>query len=256
MDTISELNQIQNKIFSLNSDLNRIVEELVQTTSNTYTNISQKYREIRKSTPSVWDLELNQELISAVRKKSEFTKRNDLMNGKWKLLDIGSGSGRDLLYFKKYKDISPIAIENSEGFLKILNEYVSEGLLEDNSIFNNDMRNLKSIETSSIHCVRNHATLHHLPFLFNGVGMDEAIFESYRVLKKNGILYILTKYGDSAKMVDTGEGLGSRFFQFLTANQLKSLVSKYGFSVNKCEVIEESRGEKIVKWVHLIAEKV
>lgn len=84
-------------------------------------------------------------------------------------------------------------------------------------IIDADMRDLSAIPDGSFECVRNNATLHHLPLAACGLGADSAISESRRILVDGGVFQCLVKEGTGVEMTDTGEGLGRRFYQYFSA---------------------------------------
>lgn len=84
---------------------------------------------------------------------------------------------------------------------------------------------------NSFDVVRQNASILHLPLIGKGYMADKAISESFRVLKKGGLIYIFVKKGFSLEFVDTNEGLGGRVFQFYTEERLSEVVKRNGFTI-------------------------
>jgi len=125
---------------------------------------------------------------------------------KVKLLDIGTGSGRDLMYANKL-GYNVIGIDNSDGFMTQLLKLQNDGFIQANSFKKCDMRNLV-FEDNSFDVIRNYASLLHLPLIAKGYTADLAISECYRSLRKNGLLFLLVKEGLGLKYLDTNDGFG------------------------------------------------
>lgn len=229
-------------------DLMEATEVLSRATLQAYSELSSAYALLRNYFVSEMDQTLNLRLVDTVR---ENFRRQLLysISEKWKLLDVGCGNGRDIQYFCKFPDIIPIGIEASTGLLEVLKALQEDGLIPNNSIFEADMRDLSLFPNESFECVRNHATLHHLPLVHKGIGADQAVAESYRVLKKGGIFYTLVKKGDKLTYVDTEEGLGSRLYQLFSEDSLRSVLERNGFTISTIEIEIESRGTDRIEWL-------
>lgn len=235
------------------ADVAMAVEEVVKTTVDTYSRESGTYYGQRTAQP--WDMDeyMIKSLMDLVRSRiasGELKPRSE----KWKLLDIGAGYGRDVLRFSKESDVEPIALEHADGFVRTLQALQAKGELGPNSVVASDMRDMSVVPTANIECVRNHATLHHLPIVPYGLGADAAVAETRRVLVDGGVFYVLVKGGKGVKMIDTGEGLGARFYQLFTPQLLTDLLKRHTFSVVQIEKLIEPRPTSgNVDWVFALA---
>lgn len=226
---------------------NELAEILIEITKKTYNKQSEKYAEVRTLELLDFDKEVWDKLLSYI---NEYLSDNykDL-----KLLDVATGHGRDLKYALTL-GFDAIGVDNSEGFIHVLEELADNNFIPKNSFVEADMRNLP-FEDNSFHVVRHQASLLHMPMIAKGYTVDKAIEESYRVLKENGLLYILVKKGDGIQYVDTNEGLGGRIFQFYDENTIKNLVERNGLNIISISNRKEDRKGKVIEWIMIIAQK-
>jgi len=257
-DLVMELRNLQTRLLLEPSEpelkeANQIAEKLLDITKKTYDAVSESYAIIRGGEPHELDKKTWKKLLDLARIR---VKSGQLGNSKGELtlLDIGTGSGRDIKYASKIPDLKIIGIDNSDGFIKILKELENKKEIPHGSFRKADMRDLSSFPDGSFDIVRHNATLVHLPAIGPGYMADLALSESYRVLKDNGLIYISVKEGNGLKCVDTEEGLGGRIFQFHTMESIKELVVRSGFKIISAWKMPSSRGEKI-RWISIIAEK-
>lgn len=229
------------------------IDMLVAETAETYTRESGSYAAVRNNAPTEWDEVMNRLLLSTVRERISAGKLQATSAGKWRLLDVGAGHGRDFLHFAEEPDIEPVALDNSQGFVELLLKAAEENDLPPASVVVADMRDLSLFDDGVFQCVRNHATLHHLPVVARGIGADSAVEETRRVMVKGGIFYVLAKAGDGIQMIDTGEGLGGRFFQLFTEDLLVDLLTRHSFSIHHLTERTEPRPSGDVKWLFCLA---
>ncbi len=176
-------------------------------------------------------------------------------DGMLTLLDVGTGYGRDLEYLFGLEGIRAIGIDNANNFVKVLETLAENGKLPKGSFYKADMRNLSIFSDESFDIVRNHAALVHIPVTPIGVGADEVIGESFRVLKPHGLFYVYAKQGEGLQYSDTGEGLGGRVFQLYTPELLLNLLKKHGFDVFNVEFYKSTRPTGTVNWIAVYASK-
>ncbi len=125
-----------------------------------------------------------------------------------KILDLGCGSGRDILYFKN-KGYDVVGIDNSEELIKLSKKYLNIDIIK------KDFRNLNfNNEFDGIWAC---ASLLHLKRI-----EIKKVFEScLKALKKDGIFYSSYKYGDF-------EGFkNGRYFTFYNEVLIKKLISEF-----------------------------
>ncbi len=229
------------------------VDLVVDETARTYTRESDSYAAVRNDEPTDWDEVMNRLLLETVRTRLESGALQPTQSGKWRLLDVGAGHGRDFVRFANEPDIEPIALDNSDGFVALLTRVAEENHLSPASVVVADMRDLSALDDGVFQCVRNHATLHHLPVLGPGIGADQAVEETRRVMVDGGIFYVLVKAGDGIQTIDTGEGLGGRFFQLFTEELLVDLLTRHAFSIDYLVERVEPRSTGDVDWLFCLA---
>jgi SAM-dependent methyltransferase len=235
------------------SILAEAVEKVVMETADTYSQQSKSYAQAREAQPWERDGYMNIKMLDLVRSRISRGELPQGLGGRWRLLDVGAGYGRDVVKYSAEPDIDPVALDNSEGFILFLRKLQDEGKIGANAVIMADMRDLSLIHTGSFQCVRNHATLHHLPVVPHGLGADAAVAETRRILMDGGVFYVLVKAGNGIKMIDTCEGLGGRFYQLFTPQLLKSLIERHSFSVIHLEQLEEYRASGSVAWIFALA---
>jgi endonuclease/exonuclease/phosphatase family metal-dependent hydrolase/ubiquinone/menaquinone biosynthesis C-methylase UbiE len=176
-------------------------------TINTYEKIAEEYEQRRQYASPV--NELNQIIT--------YTNRG-------KILDAGCGPGRDAKYLSE-NGIDVIGIDLCNSFLRMAK------IKSKNSIFKKmNILDLKfSNETfDGIWCcvVLSHFKKSWIPF---------ALKELFRVLKRNGILFIAVKLGEGEGYVTEKEFIGhpQRFISYFTDIEIASMLKTAGFSVFK-----------------------
>lgn len=253
-EKLTELKNLQNKLKENSNteyvlfEINELAETLIDITKNTYNKTSEKYAEVRRTFDLLeFDKNIWNKLLSYINKYVSKDYKN------LKLLDVATGNGRDLKYAVDL-GFNAVGIDNSEGFINLLEELERKSLIPKNSFVKADMRNLP-FENDTFDVVRQQASLLHLPIIGKGYAVDKAIEESYRVLKENGLLYVLVKKGDGTQYIDTNEGLGGRIFQFYDENTIKNLVERNNFKIIDITNEIQDRNGKIVDWIMVIAKK-
>jgi SAM-dependent methyltransferase len=150
-------------------------------------------------------------------------------------------------------DVAPTALDNAPGLVRQLKALAAAHGLPAESVIEGEMRDLSSLSSATFHCVRNHASLHHLPVIAPGYGADVAIAESRRILVAGGVLYVLVRAGEGLTVIDTREGLGSRVFQLFSPELLASLVERHRFRVLRVEALDSKRGGGAIRWIFCLA---
>lgn len=225
------------------------VDALVSSTTATYKREAQTYEALRGSEISSRDAAMNRQLLDLVRSRIVDQLLRPGPNGRWRLLDVGAGYGRDAIAFAREPDIDVVAVENSPAFLDALGRHQQSGELRDGKVLDADMRDLSAIRDEAFQCVRNHAALLHLPVVPYGLGADAAVAETRRILVDGGVFYCLVKYGTGVQIVDTGEGVGGRFFQLFTDETVTSLLQRHSFEIVHTQRSIEARPSGNVDWI-------
>lgn len=245
----NEFNYIYSCLLSYKDDLTPVYQELVTLkkqietyTINNYICNCQKYigihNELNEFDQTTWNF-----FIAAVKKYFD----KDFSNTS--ILDVGSGSGRDLL-FGQHLGFKMVGCDKCEEFVNHYNQVQTNGP----SYVYGDACQLP-FEKEKFDVVRQSASLVHIPIIGKGYGTDLAIHESYRVLKTGGLLYVLVKEGKGINVIDTNEGLGKRIFQYYEDKDIRQMLSRNNFKVLDVREIEEMRHGVLIKWLACIAVK-
>lgn len=230
----------QGDIVEARKRVTQLVAMAYETTQATYDRMSAKYIQLRGKSPEGKDLEVLQKFLGLTRQRNTGAKE------KSRILDVGTGL-RDLSWLSDQPEISAIGIDYAESVVKFIKKE-----RQDADVRRMDMLDLK-FGDEEFDGVRFQATLHHLPVIDSEQGADMAVRETFRVLKQDGICYILVKSETDKRRgfmaVDTGEGLGARFYQFYSKESLQKLLERNGFHLlGDIEEWTDKRGE-----VNLIA---
>lgn len=229
------------------------VDVVVAATAETYAQQSAGYAALRGYETTKCEEYMTAKLLGTVRASIASGRLPGLDAGRWRLLDLGAGHGRDLLRFLTEPDIIPVGVENASGFAAILHKLERERHLPPGCVVVTDMRDLSLLADATFQCVRSHAALHHLPALSGAVGADQAVAEGRRVLVRGGILYIVVKAGQGVQVIDTREGLGPRFFQLFTPRMLTDMLRRHRFDVLHLEARVSERATGPVDWLFCLA---
>ena len=151
------------------------------------------------------------------------------MKAKGKILDIGFGSGRDMLFFQN-KGFEVVGIDITENFV-------------DNARNQGLCAYLQDIHTMDYNAVFDGvwacASLLHspdLPLAFSRIS---------KALKKNGVFYLSMKYGDSEKIID------EKFYRFLNELQLYLLCDQANLKVSEILITNDLLDRK-ERWLNAI----
>jgi len=170
-----------------------------------------------------------------------------------KILDAGCAAGRDANIFKQM-GFGVIGIDLSSKLLEI-----AKRNFPDIEFRKADFRKLP-FQNGSFDGVWAHASLVHLE---NIKDVRKSLLEFNRVLKTNGLIYILVKARiGKAKTAIVKDSLSQdyRFFQYFTKNELTKLLGSTGFKIIKIDQYNERdknpKGRREVEWISLLAKKI
>lgn len=174
-----------------------------QQTINTYNQLAREYDE---ETADFWDR----------FPRTIFDKFIGLSKGK--VLDVGSGPGRDGLILQK-AGLNVICLDASEAMVKISTERGLHSVIGD---FNN-----LSFEDKSFDGVWAYTSLLHVP----KSQIDRSLSEIRRVMKPHGIFGLGLIEGES-ELYRESSGVGQpRWFSFYKKEEVEKLLSDHGFEV-------------------------
>lgn len=148
--------------------------------------------------------------------KKELDNFIGLLNGK-KILDAGCGAGRDSKYFFD-KGLDVIGIDMSKNMISAAKKRANANFL----VMDIRKTDFSDEFFDGIWCCN---TLLHL----NKINLGTVINEFRRILKKGGILFIATKYGEG-KIAKKSEK-GTKYFFLYQENYLKGIFQNQGFEI-------------------------
>ncbi|MDE6661071.1 MAG: class I SAM-dependent methyltransferase [Anaeroplasmataceae bacterium] len=152
------------------------------------------------------------------------------------ILDLGFGSGRDLLYFSKKYEVYGIDI--TEEFCNHAKEL---GLKNISKMRAQDLK-FKNLFDGIWAC----ASLLHIPSL----ELAEVFKRCHRALKENGILYCSFKYGNF-------EGIrNERHFTDMTLERFKTLIDPHQFEIVQDCITTDVRPNRDEKWLNIVLKKI
>ena len=169
----------------------------------------------------------------------QLVKFESYLKGK-KILDAGCGSGRDSAYLTE-DGYDVTGIDLSEEMIKIAKtkSYAKFKIM--------DFRNI-SFKKESFDGVWCMSSMSDIP-------QNEAkttLEQFYKVLKKNGILYISTREGSGFKKIKKEKYSVERQYYYYKEEELKNLLLENNFEI----ILSEVNNSKGVNWVEIFAKKV
>ncbi len=149
-----------------------------------------------------------------------------------KILDVGFGSGRDMLYFES-KEYNVLGIDN-------VSEFVDNGKANGLNVELCDFHNLPYIETfDGIWACASLLHSNNLPLAFDNLN---------KALKVGGHIYLSMKYGNGAN-IENG-----RFYQYIDEEKLKELCQNSNLSIveiyNSEDLLKRNNG-----WINAVFTK-
>lgn len=172
---------------------------------------------------------------------------------KAKVLDVGSGSGRDVYVMHK-AGINALGMDLSEGMLSY-----SRQKYPNLEFVKGDMEHIP-FDDKEFDGLWVHGTLLHAE---TNESVQNSLAEFNRVLKPNGILHILVKKqkdSQPVKVFTDKESGESRLYRFFQEEELKIILGKAGFHTIISETYEENernpKGRHDVTWIHSLSKKV
>lgn len=155
-----------------------------------------------------------------------------------KILDLGSGSGRDTKYFLS-KGFSVEAVDGSIELCKIAEK--NTGIKVRNILFSE--LDYKATFDGIWAC----ASLLHIP----SAELTTTVDKAFKALKQDGVFYLSFKYGDFE-----GERNG-RYYTDLTEESFTSLLSSLSCKTEILEsfLTDDARKERSDRWLNVIVKK-
>ena len=145
-----------------------------------------------------------------------FDKFAELTQGK--ILDVGSGPGRDALLLKE-KGLEVICLDASETMVKLCKEKELQSIVGDFTSM--------TFEDNSFDGAWAYTSLLHIP----KVDVPKALNEIKRVLKDDGILGLGLIEGEKEEYRESSGVNMPRWFSFYTKEEIENLLEKHNFKV-------------------------
>lgn len=246
---MSEQREKSNSEIKEEQELNQLAKEFLEITKQTYNKIANSYSNINGT--KLLDYEINLYDILFKTAEKELKKPIEDM----KVLDVGTGPGRDIKFMYSKGVKRAVGLDNAEEFIKILKGLEEKEEIPQNSFVKGDMLDIP-FDNETFDIVRQYASLLHIPITTKGEMLDKVIQESYRVLKENGILFVAVKKGKGVQLIDTKAGLGARIYQMHTVESLTKILEEHHFKILDIIEREEQRKESKIDWINVIAKKV
>lgn len=157
-----------------------------------------------------------------------------------RILSIGCGHGRDEARFK-HEGFAPVGVDVSKKLLKIARQQNP-----DIPFYLGDMRSLR-FPDESFEGVWAHESLHHI----ERGDIPKALSEFHRVLKPEGILFVLTRYGKGDVIVKEDMSSGkAREYTLTESVELDTMLTQSGFEQIQIDTFNENeRGGRDLEWL-------
>lgn len=167
--------------------------------------------------------------------KSQYALLEKYLKPACTIMDIGFGSGRDMMYFQS-KGYAVCGIDISSSFCT---HALSVGLdVKELSVLDLDLKN----EVDAIWAC---ASLLHI----KSDDLNKALQNCYNVLKADDYMYISFKHGEFE-----GKRNG-RFFTFMTEDSLKAHYELIGFELVETSISRDVRKERSEQWLNVVLKK-
>ena len=160
---------------------------------------------------------------------------NYVKDKRGKLLDLGFGSGRDSLYFKKI-GFEVVSLDPTISFCQKGRELKLNVICQkaEDMTFNNELD-----------CIWACASLLHV----KKEKLSDVFSRCFKALKEDGIMYCSFKYGDFNGVRN------ERFFVDLTEDSLKSILKETQFKILEIKITYDVRPSRDDKWLNVILKK-
>ncbi|MGE5298243.1 MAG: class I SAM-dependent methyltransferase, partial [Acidobacteriaceae bacterium] len=159
-----------------------------------------------------------------------------------KVLDVGSGSGRDALILKK-KRLEVVCLDASKAMIDLCWKRGLQGVIGDFSEL--------PFEDASFDSAWAYTSLLHVP----KAEVASPLKEIYRILKPGGMLGLGMIEGDWEGYYESSDMKLPRWFSFYKREELEGLLKKGGFELVYFEVFQAGKSRK-KNYLNFIAKKI
>lgn len=191
----------------------------------------------------------NAETVAARYESVDFSVQQKKLAGvmprKGKILEIGSGSGRDAAFLLK----NGYNVECVDG-----SEEMNAAALKAHPVLKGRIRRMVLPEGLYVLSSGEYAAVYSFAVLMHLENNDVMVTleEVHRMLKKNGIFYFsipLTR----PNMSKSGFDLEGRYFLLESEDWWTTIVRTAGFECVSCELSDDSLGRNSIRWLTLLA---
>jgi len=154
------------------------------------------------------------------------------------VLDVGCGPGRDVKYLSEV-GLEVTGIDLSDSFLEIASKNSPSA-----KFLKRDMRHL-DFPNDSYNGIWACSSFLHIPLSESKMTLEGF----YRILKKEGIIYLCVKEGEGERFVEGKDG-EKIFFAFYSKNKICDLVQSSGF-----HILTVTLTQNFANWINLFAKK-
>lgn len=161
------------------------------------------------------------------------------------ILDLGCGPGRDAKIFAD-KGFKVIGVDLSNKMLEAAERRVKNTEFKLMDTMKLDFKDslFDAIWASGIFV--------HIP----KKEMPNAMKEPYRVLKKDGILYLSVKEGKGEILEpDNRYGGVKKFWSFFEKGEIEDILEKIGFAILECNIKKQDDSYRTHPWIHIFCKK-
>lgn len=155
-----------------------------------------------------------------------------------KILDVGFGSGRDMIYFKSL-GYEVEGIDTSIEFVKNIKNYgLNASLMSVSEMNDNDTYDGIWACASLLHIKREQ--------------LEKVIMKCINALKENGVLYCSFKYGDKEIEKD------GRYFNYINEDIINNIAKRYNIEIieiYKSVDVRKEREKEKEEWINVIFKK-
>lgn len=241
---VNEFNLLQGYSDSWVRDFRPIIQEQGLITNKIYRYLSKTYKQNSQNIVDEFDKTAGIQKIIWKRLNSNVDKLFQLPHEVLQVLDIMIDCNEDLKYKVKFFD-------NGIQFINQKNSpiYIDSGEDSFESIIS-----LPYID-EQFNIVHPDISFGHLPVFSKYYSIDLIIQESYRVLKNNGLFYILLRKGEGYELVDMYNGLKLSPCQHYTNEMLQQVLERNSFAVISIEELIEQRETHNIVWLLAFAVK-
>ena len=154
-----------------------------------------------------------------------------------KILDIGFGSGRDMIYFKSKGYI----VEGIDTSIEFVNNMKSQGY------------NVKLESVEDMNYINKYDAIWACASLLHvkRENLEKTFINCLQALKENGILYCSFKYGNQEILA------GERYFNYINEDIINDLLKNNDFTVlDIYKSLDVRKERKTEEWINIIIRKI